>query len=422
METLQTSLKSFLLELYLKPVLLTIGLYQIIVAGTFTAQQILLAAYLDILGYITISGIVLAIYFLFWFIFGPICGALSDQYGRKFLLISANWVSAIGFLGFILSPAPVLLFFFNALLGIGTSLRIGSVIALWVQNSPQERIGEAMAYINILMGIGGIGGTILGIGLWINIRELVFLIFGVLLFITAIPIIFVDDSGVYNPFSVSSVLESIRKIVSEKSNNFFFISKPVIQLSIHWMAFSAIVSFGTFIIPIFDRVLELLPSETEFSLLLLGFILIAFVISLFGGVLIWGRVSDRWARKPVLIIGYIGLSSLIIMIFSLIQIENFLYRFIMGLESYDFLSILILGIFLVLLFTAVGIIPAPMAWIIDLIGNENVAKAMSLRQGLIAIGTIVGTIVGGFVIGIFGLIGLILVTFFFLVISAIILL
>jgi len=154
-----------------------LGSYQIVVTGIFTAQQLLLAAYLDQLGLIIISGFILAVFFLFWFTLGPIFGSLSDQYGRKFLLILSNWISVIGFFGLILTVEPLILFLFNAILGIGAALRIGSVLALWVQHTPNNRIGESMAYVNILITIGGVGGSLLGLCIWININKLTFLLF-----------------------------------------------------------------------------------------------------------------------------------------------------------------------------------------------------------------------------------------------------
>ena len=62
-----------------------------------------------------------------------------------------------------------------------------------------------------------------------------------------------------------------------------------------------------------------------------------------------------------------------------------------------------------------------MAWISDLVGQEDLAKAMSLRQALIGIGTVIGALIGGYIIGSFGISGLFLVILFFLMISTIIL-
>ena len=72
MKDINNSLKTFFFDLYLKPSLLLIATYQIVVSGTFTAQQLLLAAYLDELGYLEsqslFSGLILSIFFVFWFL------------------------------------------------------------------------------------------------------------------------------------------------------------------------------------------------------------------------------------------------------------------------------------------------------------------------------------------------------------------
>ena len=69
----------------------------------------------------------------------------------------------------------------------------------------------------------------------------------------------------------------------------------------------------------------------------------------------------------------------------------------------------------------ISLIPTPMAWIVDLVGKENVAKAMSLRLAIIALGTIGGTLIGGYILGSFGISGLILVIFLFMIASTVIL-
>ncbi|MHA1947202.1 MAG: MFS transporter [Candidatus Hodarchaeales archaeon] len=420
-----STLKSFFFDLYLKPTLLAIAIYQIIVSGTFTAQQILLAAYLDELGYIEelglLSGFILSIFFVFWFILGPICGSLSDLHGRKFLMIGANIVSGIGFFGLIISPHPLVLFIMNAALGIGAALRIGSVIALWVQHSPQDRIGESMAYVNIMLGIGGIGATVLSFILWVEIREFSFVVFGILLLLSAILIVPIPDQGDYLPFSLYRTINNYKDRLRKRKADSFYLTKPILQLSVHWFAFSAIVSFGTFLIPVIDRVNADLPSNLEIPPSIVIFIGIGTLIAVLGGLILWGRISDIWARRPVLIIGFSSTGVLLLLIWFIFEFDQ-LSILLEGLANENIALIAPIGFFMLLLCMATSLIPAPMAWIVDLMGEENVGKAMALRQALIAIGTIIGTSIGGIVIGSFGVSGLILVVFMFLFISAVILL
>ncbi len=418
-----TSSASLTFNLYLKPSLLVISFYQIIVTGIYTAQQLLLAAYLDELGYILISGIILAVFFLFMFTLGPICATLSDLHGRKFLMIAANWFSVIGFIGLFFANEPMSLFFMNALLGIGSAFRVGSVVAIWVQNSPKDRVGESLAYFNIIFAVGGIAGVLLGLLMWTTIEKFTFIIFGLLLFISAFPILFLSDEGDYIPFSYVSTLDVVKNSIyslKAKQRNHFFLSKPMIQVSIHWLAFATIIAFSTFIIPIIERVMDEIPVGSEIPFPLLLIISFTLVISGLSGLIIWGKISDAWARKPVLIIGFSGCTILIFLCFSLFQFE-LLLPLLESLGTGEIISLAIIGGFLVLIFIAMAVIPTPMAWISDLVGQEDLAKAMSLRQALIGMGTVIGALIGGYVIGVSGVSGLFLVILFFLIISSIIL-
>ncbi|UCG02338.1 MAG: MFS transporter [Candidatus Heimdallarchaeota archaeon] len=421
MERSMISPKSLIFDLYLRPSLLVIGLYQTIVTVAFTSQQLLLAAYLDEKGYILISGIIIAVYFAFWFLLGPFFSTLSDLHGRKFLMIAANFVSLIGFFGLVLAPESLFIetvFIMNAILGIGAAIRVGSVIALWVQHSPQDRVGESLAYNSILLTIGGFTGALIGFLMWSTIKEQAFVIFGILLFVSAIPIFFVSDVGNYIPFSFEFL-----RVQRNKSDLQFFFTPQFIQVCLHWLAFSTIVSFSTFIIPILERLTEETSSGSDVNLPfpLLFVISAALVISCVGGLLFWGRISDLWARRPVLIIGYVGMAVLVLSA-MVIFLFDWLPMLLEGLAFYNPLSIIVISIVIISIFAAVSVIATPMALISDKVGHEDLAKAMSLRQVLIGVGTVIGVFIGGFVIGLFEIPGLLFVILILLLISAVILL
>jgi len=411
------STKSLVFELYLKPSLLVLGIYQLIATGTFTAQQILLAAYLDDLGFLLFSGVILGIYFVFWFVLGPIFATLSDLYGRKFLLIYSNWVCALGFFGIILSTHPFYIFILNAILGVGSALRIGSAAAFWIQNSPEDRIGESLAYGNIILVIAGVGGTLIGISMWNIVKELSFPLFSLFLVVSSIPIFLLPDQGKYIPFNLNSLFTTLTNIFREEKNIInFFSSKVIIKITIHWLAFSIIISFGTFIIPIFERLMNEIPDVLQIPFPIIIINLIVILGSALAGLLFWGRVSDKWDRKPVLIIGFVGVITLTLLIFIILLFNLFsplVYSLVKG-NIFSWATAILLYI---TIFASVSLIPIPLALISDIIGSDDLAKALSLRQASIGSGTVIGTVIGGFVISSFGIVGLLFLIFFFLVFS-----
>jgi MFS family permease len=421
MERSLISPKALIFDLYLRPSLLVIGLYQTIVTVAFTSQQLLLAAYLDEKGYIVISGLIIAVYFVFWFVLGPFFSTLSDLHGRKALMIAANFVSFVGFFGLVLAPDSLFIetiLVMNALLGIGAAIRVGSVIALWVQHSPQDRVGESLAYNNILLTIGGLSGALIGFFMWTTIKEQAFIIFGILLLISAIPIFFVTDKGNYIPFSFEFL-----RIQKEKSDLKFFFSPQFIQVCLHWLAFSTIVSFSTFIIPILERLTEETNangSELSISFPLLFIISAALVVSCVGGLLVWGRISDIWARRPVLIIGYVGMTFLVLTAMFMFLFD-WIPMLLEGLAYYNPISLIVTSLVIFSIFASVSVITTPMALISDKVGQEDLAKAMSLRQVLIGVGTVIGVFIGGFIIGLYEIPGLLFMILILLLISAVIL-
>lgn len=417
MKTFQKSTRSLVFDLYLKPSLLVLGMYQLVATGTFTAQQILLAAYLDDLGYLLFSGIILGIYFVFWFLLGPVFAALSDLYGRKLLIISSNWVCAVGFFGIILSTHPFYIFIMNAILGIGSALRIGSTVAFWVQNSPEDRIGESLAYGSIISAIAGVGGTLIGISMWSIMKELSFLLFGIFLVGSSLPIFFLSDQGKYIPLNLNSLSTTLKNLFREGKNIItFFSSKVIIKITIHWVAFSTIISFGTFMIPIFERLMDEIPDLIQIPFPIVVINLAVILGSALAGLLVWGRVSDKWDRKPVLIIGFTGVIALTLLIFIILTFGLF-SPLVNGLMERNIFSLATLILLSITIFTSVSLIPIPIALISDNVGSHDLAKALSLRQASIGTATVIGTIIGGFIISSYGIGGLILLIFVFLVIS-----
>ena len=112
---------------------------------------------------------------------------------------------------------------------------------------------------------------------------------------------------------------------------------------------------------------------------------------------------------------FLVLTAMVIFLF------DWLPMLLEGLNYYNPLSLIVMGLVILSIFAAVSVITTPMALISDKVGQEDLAKAMSLRQVLIGVGTVIGVFIGGFVIGLYDIPGLLLIILILLVISAVIL-
>ena len=144
-----------------------------------------------------------------------------------------------------------------------------------------------------------------------------------------------------------------------------------------WLAFSTqfIINLGYgIIVPILPHYAkDLGATATILGLLATTFSLISFIVSP-----IWGRLSDRIGRKPVLIIGLLGLSlSLPVMGLANAIWQLFVARILSGLMA-----------------SAAG--PTSMAMIADTTGPQERARGMGLLGAATGLGMICGPVVGAF--------------------------
>ena len=93
---------------------------------------------------------------------------------------------------------------------------------------------------------------------------------------------------------------------------------------------------------------------------------------------IWGRVSDRWGRKPVMLLGLFGFT----LTFAGFGLSTELWML--------FVSRGISG------FITSATLPAVMAYIADTTDHENRGNGMSLLGSAMGLGTIFGPVIGGF--------------------------
>ncbi|MDP2734825.1 MAG: MFS transporter [bacterium] len=150
----------------------------------------------------------------------------------------------------------------------------------------------------------------------------------------------------------------------DKSPNFFLIYLAV---------FVSVVAFSMIfpLLPVYGKLYE--ASNVTIGMLAASFALAQLIFSPF-----WGILSDRFGRKPIILLGLVGLAaSFLVFALAANLATLFLSRFIQG-------------------FFSGATMPAARAYIADVTTKEQRVKAMGRIGASLALGIILGPALGGF--------------------------
>ena len=149
-------------------------------------------------------------------------------------------------------------------------------------------------------------------------------------------------------------------------------SKPNFFL-IYLSAFVGVIAFSMIfpLLPIYAK--QFAASSASIGMLAASFALAQLLSSPF-----WGVLSDRFGRRPIILIGLLGLAlSFLVFAFAANLAALFISRFVQGLFS---------G----------AVMPSSRAYIADITSREDRVKSMGRIGGTVALGVILGPAIGGF--------------------------
>jgi DHA1 family multidrug resistance protein-like MFS transporter len=131
-------------------------------------------------------GTLISLHSLFQLIFSPIWGSISDQYGRKPILMVGAFGNALALVMFGLSNQLWMLFVARALAGLFSAATLPTALAFIGDSTSKEDRGGGMGVIGAAMGTGMVLGP--GIGGWLGAESLSlpFFVAGGLSFVAAI--------------------------------------------------------------------------------------------------------------------------------------------------------------------------------------------------------------------------------------------
>lgn len=332
----------------------------------------------------TWAGIIFAGNFVTSFLFQPLWGKLSDRYGRKMMLLRSGFGMAVvmTLMGFATSPWHLLLL--RMVNGTISGFNPAAV-SLVSANTPKERMGFAMGTLQS----GGIAGTILGPFIGGLLADAVgyqpiFYITGSSLFAASILAYFVVKESFNREKAAArpniSVIEGFKQLSRVPQLMSLFAVTFLLQFA----------NIGP--MPLMPLYVQQLHGTDVNLAFWAGFVGSAAGLSNMIAAPLLGRLSDRIGQERVLGISLIGAALLFIP-------QAFVHTVWQLL-----LCRLLQGCFLG------GLIPSVNALVRRFTPDGMEGRAFSLNSSMLALGNMVGPIVGGFVSGWTGIGGVFIIS------------
>ncbi|NTZ18796.1 MFS transporter [Paenibacillus sp. JMULE4] len=338
------------------------------------------------------AGLIFAANFVSSFIFQPIWGGLADRFGRKVMLLRSGFGMAFVMMFMGMAATPLHLLLLRLANGVISGF-MPAAVALVSANTPRERMGFAMGTLQS----GSVAGTILGplfggvLAEWVGFRP-IFYITGGLLFAASVLAAFLVkekfDIEQAKTRPTMSVFSGFRELIRIRQ-------LPALYSVTFLIQFSILSSMP--LIPLFVQ--ELHGSGQ----------LLAFYAGLVGSVTgfsnmiaspLLGRLGDRLGSQRILAIALIGT--------GLAFIPQAFVTNIWQLLASRFL----LGVFMG------GLLPSVQTLIRQYTPSGMESRAYSFNTSALALGNMLGPVIGGAVSGLIGIRGIFMMAAVLLLLNA----
>jgi len=319
-------------------------------------------------------------------------GSYSDKIGRRPILISSLFITAVSAYLFAIAPTAAILIAFSAFFGIGAASKVSTTLSMIADMSSEHDRARLMGYYD-LSTLSGLAG---GYGLGIILLEMT---------IAPSSILFMAGSAC----AVSGIvaffaIRETRTHVHVEMSTLGLIKKVAMDRKIQMLipVYVPIIAMYGLLIGYAERIIE-----EHFDLLTGTDLLYLFGLlggSLILGIVVMGHLSDHYMkRRPFIVAGLIGFGILgyLIVAYS----EN-----LPGLWAI-WPALPLLG------FMAGAFPPAAMAYLTDVSDKEARGATMGVYSIFFGSGMIIGPLAGAFAYGNYGLYGMAILVGIFITIA-----
>jgi MFS family permease len=318
-----------------------------------------------------VVGIVAAAYPVTEIIAAPAIGVLVDRFGRRMWVYFGLTLSTLALFGFTLNTAVGYLVIVHGLQGLAAAMIVVSTLTMVTDASTSANRGREMG----IYDFANLGGYVVGIsaaGLLIRTNFIVApFYFGSAL--AAVGALFaflrVKERKTYALRSALSPVQTFRLLLTDKRAAAMF---PI------WLSITTFVGMALTFGPRFG------PSPLLTSFFIAGAVLILAFSQPF-----FGHLSDRYGRDRLMMLGMVSLIGLFATVITMFRRHlNFMYAVpilvVFGVGSFAFA-------------------PAALASLGDLAPERGRGTTMGIYSLVISLGTIIGPLLGGYLLDQYGL-------------------
>lgn len=318
-----------------------------------------------------VVGIIAAAYPVAETIFGPAIGVLADRLGRRRWIYVGMTTSTVALFAFTLSTNVPYLIIIHAIQGLAAAMIIVSSLTMVTDVSTVSNRGREMG----IYDFANLGGYVIGIlmaGLLVRTGSLLApFYFGSAL--AALGAVFayskVKEKKTYSRHSALSPIQTVRLLLRDRHAAAMF---PI------WLSVTTFIGAALTFGP------RLGPSPLITSFLLGGIVFVLALTQPF-----FGHLSDKYGRDRLMMLGMLSLIGLFATVITMFR------RRLQLLFVAPFLTIFGVGSF--------AFAPAALASLGDFAPERGRGTTMGVYSLVISLGTIIGPLLGGYMLDRYGM-------------------
>lgn len=351
-----------------KIIILMINMF--IAIGSFGIIIPILPAYLESIGQGgTAAGLFIAIFAGAQFVFSPIAGKWTDQYGRRKMIIYGLAGLTISMFIFYAADTIWLLYTSRVVGGIGCAMLIPAIFAYVADITTMEQRAKGNSYVSASMSLGivvgpGIGGFLADFGL-----KFPFLISALVSLVSVIfSIILLKESDISKQQGQQAHIQDdesmVQKIARSVKMPYFIPLIITLVMSFGLIAYESVI--GLYLDNQFDS------SAKDIAIMVTATGVVSVIVQLF----VVDRIVNRYGEKPILNL-FIGVAAL----------GFFLSMFATNYTVFFGISLLI--------FLASSILRPVLNTLISKMAGKEQGFAMGMNNAYMSIGNVAGPTLAG---------------------------